>query len=59
MAFVIGRVVKNGVFSKRLQIKIHKKHQNHVEAHKPYLEMFDMCSVNYSATVNATLAFFP
>jgi hypothetical protein len=21
--------------------------------------MFDMCSVNYSATVNATLAFFP
>jgi hypothetical protein len=32
---------------------------NSKEAHRIYIEMFDLCSISYSANVNAILEFFP
>jgi hypothetical protein len=34
-----------------------KQLENVMETHKVYLEMFDMCSISYSANVNAVLEF--
>jgi hypothetical protein len=36
-----------------------KQLENSKGTHKVYLEIFDMCSINYSANANAIFEFFP
>jgi hypothetical protein len=36
-----------------------KQLENSMETHYIYLEMFNTCSINDSATINATFKFFP
>jgi hypothetical protein len=36
-----------------------KKLENSMKIHNVYLEMFDMCSISYSANVNQIFEFFP
>jgi hypothetical protein len=37
----------------------HEKLENSMETHTVYLEMFNMCSISYSAHVKAIFEFFP
>jgi hypothetical protein len=47
-----------GVFSKRLQIQIWNNLKTARRLIKIQLEIFDTCSINYSARINSTVEFF-